>query len=286
MALKAIYEDKADIPEEYAALYAEKNDKWELTGIEVLKTQADIDRISGSLTKERDDHRKAKDKLKAFGELDPTQAQKDADEISELKVKVETLEASVGEGKPDEAMIEKLVEARVATISKPIQRELDKARVTITEQGDAITAYDLKNTNRTITDAVRLAASESKVIPSAVEDALMLSERVFEVGEDGSVLTRDGVGVTPGIDPSIWLSEMQDKRSHWWLPSQGGGAGGGSGGGGLGSGVDNPFSFKGWNMTAQGAVLRADPDKAARLATSAGTTVGGPKPANPMAKAA
>jgi hypothetical protein len=277
MVLKATYDNQDDIPEAHRELFTEKNEKWELTGIEGLKTTADIERISGSLTKERSDHKATKEKLKSFGDMDPAKAQADADAIGELTVKLEAAEAAAGEGKVDQAQIDKLVDAKVATQVVPIQRKLEKAEKTLVEQGDAITAHELRNTNRTITDAVRSAAGESKLIPSALEDALMLSERVFEISEEGVVLTRDGVGVTPGIDPAVWFTEMQDKRSHWWPANQGGGAGGGSPGG-PGMGADNPFSLKGWNMTAQGAVVRLDPEKAKRLATSAGTTVGGPKP--------
>lgn len=283
MVLKAIYENKEEIPEGFSELYTERGGKWELSGIEGIKTAADVDRISVGLTKEREEHKKTKEKLAAFGELDPTQAQKDADQIHELQTKLETAEAAAGDGKPDEAVIDKLVEARVATVVKPLQRDLDKANKLNVENGDTITAFELKDTNRSITDAVRKAAGESKIVTSAMEDVLMLSERVFEVAEDGGVLTRDNVGVTPGIDPVVWLSEMQDKRSHWWPTSQGGGAGGGNGSGG-GSMADNPFSFKGWNMTKQGEEVRTNPERAARLAQSAGTTVGGLKPAAPASQ--
>ena len=282
MALKAIYDKQEDIPEAYRDLYTERDDKWELTGIEGIKTTADTERLQTSLTKERTEHKATKAKLDKFGELDPEQVQRDADEIGELKTALETAEAAAGDNKPDEAQIEKLVEARVATVVKPIQRDLDKALALSQEQGDTITAHQLKDTNRSIGDAVRTAATDAKLIPSALDDALMLAERVFEIDEHGTILTRDNVGVTPGIDPMVWFTEMQDKRAHWWPSSTGGGANGGGGGGG--GGGDNPFKHEGWNMTKQGEILRSDPDRASRLAISAGTTVGGPKPAAPAAK--
>lgn len=283
MALKAIYDKQDDIPEAHRDLFTEKDGKWELTGIDGIKTSADTDRLQTSLQKEREAHKDTKAKLTAFGELDPDKTQALATENEELKAKLEAAEAAAGDGKIDEAAIEKLVDAKVATVARPLEREIEKLKKTNTEQTDTITGHQLKDTNRTITDAVRSAAGDSKLVTSAMEDALMLSERVFEVAEDGSVLTRDNVGVTPGIDPAVWFTEMQDKRPHWWPTSQGGGAGGGGGGGGPAG--DNPFSFKGWNLTAQGAAVRTDPTKADRLAVSAGTTVGGRKPADPNAKA-
>lgn len=279
MALEALYENENDIPEAHRELFSEKSGKWELTGVTGIKTTADTDRLSTSLTKEREDHKTTKARLTAFGEMDPEQAQRNADEVAELQAKLETAEAAVGENKPDEAVIDKLVEARVATVVKPIQRDLDKLTKLSGDQADTILAHELKDTNRTISDSVRTAAGEAKIISSAMEDALMLAERVFEVTEDGAVLTRDNVGVTPGIDPTVWFTEMQEKRQHWWPNSQGGGAGGGGGGGGFGG--DNPFTYKGWNMTAQGKVVREDPERAQRMAKSAGTVIGGPKPAAP-----
>lgn len=287
MVLKAIYDKKEDIPEQYLELFTEKDGKWELTGIEGIKTTADTERLSTSLTKERTDHKETKAKLGAFGELDPADAQTNADKIGELETKLETAEAAAGDGKPDEEQVEKLVEARVATQVKPLQREVDKLTKTVGEQADAITAFELTNTTRTVSDAVRKAAVDAKVINAAMEDALMLGEKVFEIVEGGEVLTRDNVGVTPGIDPKVWLTEMQEKRPHWWPVSQGGGAGGDGGAGNLlGGKGDNPFSFKHWNLTLQGTAVKANPEAAARLAVSAGTTVGGPKPTDPSAKTA
>jgi hypothetical protein len=112
-----------------------------------------------------------------------------------------------------------------------------------------------------------------------MDDVLMLGERVFEVTDDGAVVTRDGVGVTPGIAADIWLSEMQDKRPHWWPASTGGGANGGSGNNNF---AKNPFSREHWNLTEQGQAIRTDRAKADRMAQAAGTKIGaGLPPAAP-----
>ena len=49
--LKTIYDNEADIPEGFAALYTEKNGKWELTGVQGVKTQLDVDRVQEALRK-------------------------------------------------------------------------------------------------------------------------------------------------------------------------------------------------------------------------------------------
>ena len=136
-------------------------------------------------------------------------------------------------------------------------------------------AMQKKETTRVVHDHIRKAAREAKLRDTAVEDALVLGERIFTVDESGSVVARDGVGVTPGVGPDVWLTDVKATRPHWWPESSGAGARGNSGA--SGGGV-NPFSKDGWNMTAQGQAYRDDPNKAAQLAAAAGTTIGGPKP--------
>ncbi|WP_044156040.1 hypothetical protein [Escherichia coli] len=110
----------------------------------------------------------------------------------------------------------------------------------------------------------------------------MYGTSVFEVGEDGSVVTKDGVGVTPGLKPEAWLSDMKERRPHWWPAWQGAGSRGGRGGPG---GGDNRFTAGAWGVTEQGKIASADPAKAERLAKAAGTTLGGAKP-TPRSRAA
>lgn len=276
MALKAIYDTQEEIPENFRELYTERSGKWELTGIEGVKTTADVERVQEALRKEKADHKTTKDKLKTFDGIDPEQSAKDAQELEELRARV----AAGGGGQIDEEKLQKLVDAKVATLTAPLNRDLQK----ITKERDTLAEengqYKQKETVRTITDAVRKAASGQKIVDTAMEDVLMLAERVFEISPEGAVLTRDNVGVTPGIAADIWLTEMQEKRPHWWPLAQGGGAGGGAGGGGM---PNNPFSDEHWNLTLQGQMVRTDRAKAERMAKAAGTTIGGARPAKKAA---
>lgn len=270
MAIELSYEKEDDIPEAHKELYTETDGKWVLTGVTGMKTQADVDRLTKSLEKERGETRRLKGKMDTWGDLDQEKVLADLDELKEARVRLDA-----GEGKIDEEKIETIVTARVATQVAPIQRKLDAAEKTVGEQGEAIIGFEQANTVRTVTDAVRSAGSAAKVIDTAMPDVLMLGERVFEIIEDGSVVTRDKMGVTPGIAPDIWLGEMQDKRPHWWPNSKGGGAGGSDGGAGF---ADNPFSREHWNLTKQGQAVTGDRPKAERMAKAAGTTVGGGLP--------
>ncbi len=267
MALKLTHDTEEEIPETYRDLYTEQGGKWVLTGVEGMKTQADIDRIQSALTKERNDHKVVKDALAKFNGLDPDEVHAALDRIPELE--------AASAGQVDEAKLEELADARARKLLGPVERERDKA---IRERDEAVSERDESKgelKSRDIRAQVTAAALKGKVVDTALDDVLMLGDRVFEIGDDGAVTARDGMGVTPGITPEAWLTEMQDKRPHWWPPSEGGGAGGGSQGGGGGA---NPWKADQWNMTAQGQVYKESPERAERLAKQAGTTIGGPRP--------
>lgn len=280
--LKTIYDSPDDIPEsieDFRALFTEKNGKHELTGIGGIQTPANVSRLEASLAKERNEHKTTKDKLAVWGELDHDDVQKSLDRIPELE--------AAGGDKLDEAGIEAIVSKRVdGTIKSklsPLERENKRLAKENGELTEANTGFVAANTRRTVHDDVRRALTAAKVIPEAHDDALMLAERVMEVTEEGAVVTRDGVGVAPGLDPAGWLGEIQDKKPHWWPASVGGGARG-SAGPGAALGGKNPWSPKSWNMTEQGQYVRTHGmEKAKRMAEAAGSHVGAGSPAKEAA---
>lgn len=267
MAINLTYDTLEEIPEAFRELYTEKDGKFVLTGVIGMKTQADIDRLNEALRKEKNDHKATRDKYAPLADLE-------IDDVLEKLDKYPELEAAAG-GKLDETKLNELVESRLRAKTAPLERQLAQANQKIAEQEGSITEYREKDRRRAIHDAVRSAATEAKLRQEALEDALLYGERVFDVDEDGNVITKDNVGVTPGVDPRVWLTEMQPKRPHWWGESSGGGARGGAGGGGGGA---NPWSAQSWNMTEQGRIFRENPERAKQMAASAGTTIGGPRP--------
>ena len=277
MAILAVYDKEEDVPETHKELFTEREGKWELTGVTGIKTEADVTRIQVSLKKERDDHKETKTKLAVWGDLDYDDTRGKLDKYPEL-------EAAAAD-KIDEAKMQELVENRVKsqlnTHTAPLKQQVDS----LTSERDLLATANTEllgeKRTRTIHDKVRGDLNTAKVIPEAHEDALMLADRIFEIREeDGMIVTRDQVGVTPGITPDIWLSEIKNRRPHWWAPSQGGGAGGGFNG--PGNTGDNPFTHDNWNLTKQGEILKAEgAEKAEQLAKAAGTTVGGTRPTAP-----
>lgn len=282
--LEALYEKQDDIPAPFRDLYSEKAGKWELTGIKGLKTEADVLRLQQSLHAAQNDNKALKAVAKtweAFGKPDELQAK--LDRIEELEI------FAKGKGLDDtklEELVGKRLEAGIKTKTGPLERQVRQ----LTEELSAVKGENesLKTDRktRTIRDQIREAALSKDVgiRSEALDDALLFGDRVFELTDDGKVVTRDNVGVTPGLDPKQWLQDLRDKRPHWWPESVGGGSRG-TRGGAPSSGADNPWSAEGWNMTRQGAYLREHgAEKAGKMAEAAGTKVGGPRPRPKAAK--
>lgn len=270
MKLKATLDNLDNLDEPFHQLYTEKDGKFVLTGVEGIKTQADVDKVSRSLAQEKEAHKKTKEKLAPFNDylddIDGTIAK--LDEYDTLK--------TAASGKVDDAKLAELVEARL----KPERVKWDREKSTLISERDQLKAANgeltARDKRRLIHDAVRAAAVKTKMLDTAVDDALMMAERVMEVTDEGTIQTKDGVGVTPGLDAHTWITEVQPKRPHWWPASVGGGAKGSGGGGGF---ANNPWTAEHWNMTEQGRIYNEDAAKAERMAKSAGTEIGGRKPA-------
>lgn len=278
--LKTIYEKKEDIPEGYGELFIERNGKFELTGIEGVKTQADVERVSEALRKEKADHKVTKDSLGKFGELDPAKVPAQLEELEEVKAQLAT---ATKDGKVDEGAVQERIEAAVNRAVGPLQRDktaLEKqllAKDKVILEKDAEVGSLQGNIKRSkIEGVLRDNAIASKVLGTAIDDAVMVGITMFEEIE-GRYVTKDGVGVTPGLEPKEWYKDMQERRPHWWPASVGGGSRGG--GAPLGRNVDNPWSPAGWNLTKQGAYIRQHGEaKAGEAAASVGSHIGATKP--------
>lgn len=286
MALNVVHDSLEEIDEQYRDLYSEQSGKYVLTGITGVKTQKDIDKLQTSLNTERTDHKKTKDRFRPVHFGGKPIVEMNDDELRGFIEKMDgydELVASVGQ--IDDNKINGIVETRINARLKPIERERDTYKQEATEAGEKIKTFEAKEKIRTIHDAVRKAISEGKagkVQPTAEADILMLAERVFDVDESGNVLVKNeamGLGYTPGVGPDVWFMENREKRSHWFEQSTGGGAKGGKTGN---DGGANPWAHDSYNLTEQGKYVKQyGMDKAQQAAKSAGTFVGGPRPAKP-----
>jgi len=284
--LKTSYETETDIPTGYADLFTEQGGKFVLTGIEGLKTERDTAALKTALEKERAARKTADDKVKKFEKLadkDPEALLALETEAEELRARVEELEAEEGKGaKPaDKATIKEAVDKAVANAKKlhdraiaDLQKQIADAKKDADDQKTNATTLDGKLKGGAIRAALTQAALDAKVEPPAMRDVLMYAG-AFEAVEDGvdaqgqpimRVVTREGAGITPGLDPKSWLSDQRSTSSHWWAPSVGGGARG-SDGKPLG---ENPFDKKNPNVSKAMQLEATDPAKALQLANRAG----------------
>lgn len=266
MAFKMVLDSLDGLPEDVAKEYVEKDGKFHIQ-VEGMKTQADIDAVQRSLQAARNDAQTFKSKLAMLGDRKIEDVVAALDRLPELE--------AAAEGKLDEDKLNNLVEGRIKTRLAPLERERDSLKNERDELKGRVEQFEGKEKLRTIHDHVRVAAKESGVLETAIEDALLLADRVFELSEDGKVVVKDGSGFSAGLQPKDWFGDLQTKRPHWWGTSQGGGAGGNRQGGGA---ETNPWSHDGWNMTKQGEIFKKDSARAEQLAKAAGTSIGGARP--------
>lgn len=280
--LKTLYDKQEDIPEGYTDLYIERNGKFEINGIEGVKTQADIDRVQTALSKERTDHKSTRETLSKWDalKLDPDKVPAALEELEEVKAQLAT---ATKDGKVDENAVQERIEAAVNRAVGPLQRDktaterqLAAKEKVIAEKEAEIGTLNGNIKRSKIEGVLRDNAVAAKVLATAIDDAVMVGILHFEE-VNGKYVTKDANGITPGLAPAEWYKDMQEKRPHWWPPSVGGGSRGGSGPTGRDAG--NPWSPAGWNITAQGRYMTQHGEaKAAEAARSVGSKIGATKP--------
>ena len=266
MGLKIVEENLDAVDAAFHSLYSEKDGKFHLTGIDGLKTDADITRLQSALAKERNDHKAVKEKYSILGDKDPV-------EVIALLDKIPELEAAA-KGNLDDTKIDGIVQSRIKAILAPVERELQTEKQTRLALETENKGYKQKEKTNAIHTEIRKAAVKANVRQDAIDDIILIGERFFELSDEGSVIAKEVNGITAGIDPNMWLSDQQEKKPYWWGETVGGGAQGS----GAFKGVNNPWSAQHWNMTEQGKLYMANPTKAAQMAKAAGSSVGGKKP--------
>lgn len=279
MVMKTQVENLDDVAEPLREHYKETTDEKTKAKVYVLDTEGSIDvlppvkTLRTELGSRRISEKTAKDALLAWQPVIAIGVK--PEEVATQLARIPELEAA-SEGKIDEKKMGELVETRIKGRLAPVERERDVLKNTVVEKDKEIAGFKTADTNRKISGSVSKAARDAKVVDTALEDVEMLGERLFEVAEDGRVVTKDNVGTTPGMEAKDWLAEMQSKRPHWWGPTSGGGGGGGRPG--APSAGANPWSRDHWNFTEQSRIASTEPARAEKLAAAAGTRVGGGMP--------
>lgn len=283
--LEESYESEDLVPAEYKALYKQGDGgAWHFSGVKGMFGAKERQRLQQENGSWRIKHKEVVTGLDSWSALgdSPEAVRAQLDELTELKAS--------GTGGNDDEKVQRLVEAKGNTIKAQYQRELDK--VTQDREGLAsrVQAYEARETQRAVTDSVMQLIQKSdgpQIDPAAIEDVMLFAERHLSVtshhDDDGNLVidriaTRENAGVTPDVEPDVWLREMLERKGHWLVPSQGSGANGSRANRTPGGG-SNPWSAQGWNITQQGKFLKEHGrEKAEQMARAAGTTLGGPRP--------
>lgn len=275
--MKLKYATKEEIPVGKEDLFTEQNGEFVLTAVEGMKTQVDIDRIMGGLTKERDEHKVTKTKLTTWDGLERVDIDAKLAKLAELEVAVQ---GSVPKEEMDKKLDE-LTEVRTKNRVMPIEREREALKVKLADAEKKLGEYAVRETQRTIHDKVRAASVTAKIQPEVMTDVLLLADNVFQLTEGGELLTKENVyGVDAGLTAETFFQTQQEKRPYWWPPAVGGGGKGTGGGKNNLAGNKNPWTLDHWNLTEQGRYVKEQGmEKAQSMAALAGTTVGGGKPA-------
>jgi hypothetical protein len=243
-----------DVDEKYRDFYEEVDDgsRYEFRGVSDMPTSIDISKLRKSLEKERLEHKATKSKW------------------SQLNMSPDDIQALIDQqyAQSDNHGSEKDYELKIRSKVAPIERERDMLKSKYEEAMSQIEQYNQMNITRMIQDEIRSAVSKSPGFQNtAVDDAMMYASQMFEVTDDGAVITKGLNGTTAGVSAQVWLTEMQNKKPHWWGPSQGAGS---SGSRYSGNGQVNPWKKETWNLTEQGKIYKSDPSKAEQMAKSAG----------------
>lgn len=142
----------------------------------------------------------------------------------------------IAEGKIDE-----VVERRVTAMKTDLETRLASATEKLEAlEGEKGSLSD-KVKNLVIDGMVRQAGSELKLLPTAVEDAIVRAKGRFQLDENDKPVARDDNGALligkdgkSPLSPTEWLEGMKEKAPHWFPTPSGAGAGGGPGNSGGG----------------------------------------------------
>lgn len=285
MALEESYATIEEIPEAFRELYTERNGAHVCTGINGMLGSSERVRLQNENGARRITNTELTTSLGGWSNLGET-----PDAVRTLLDSIPVLQAQADAAGGDAEAIQKQVDARVRVTEVQHQRAIETLNTAQTNQAAVLLSYEDGARSTAIRNAVIKAAQDSKqgkINPDALEDVVMYGaaqlQCVEERGENGQlmitgVVSKENVGVTPGMDAGVWLTEMSPKKGHWYMESSGGSGGprkrDGSGMGG------NPWMKANWSMAAQGRFVREHgADKARAAAEQAGSKLGAVAPA-------
>ena len=234
MALAAIVSNLDDVPESLREHYQERGGKWHL---DTEGDEAKV-RLNRDLAAERKRRQELEDRLKGFGDLKPEDVEglrqrrrREDDDDETASARMQRLRAELEETKRAAELSVRERDQEMARIKSELSQERIGARIRTTAQ--------------------------SKLVTSALDDAVFYGMRVFREDADGKFAAFDANGERllgkSGEDLSLdeWLEDRRKDRPHWFSTSGTGNQGGGAGHQGSGTAQSRARPRQRSQMTAE-----------------------------------
>lgn len=251
MKLELSYGSMSAVPDEFKDAFTEQDGKAVLSKSIEVKTEADVKAVLDAKEHVKTELADAKEKLKAFDNVDPAK-------FKEYENELDILRAKVKEGGTDEETINAIVQAKLERATEQMTAENSELKAKLEEeQGFRF------NTER---KELLSNALKDKVDPAFVGDVLDLLSGKIERGANGEWMTTESSGYDKGLGVDDLVTKFVSEKTHFAPRNSGGNAVGGA----RQSTSNNPFSKEGWNVTEQHNLYNNDPAKAQQLKESAG----------------
>ena len=262
MALKAVLENKEEIPAGTEAFYEEQDGKYILK-VEGMSEKSKLDEFRNSNIELRNKLDEVSATLEKFKDIDPTQAH----DALEIKRQVENKEL-MEKGQFDELLNKQQTE---------YEGKIDALQNHATEQENSAKKYKEELETYRVTSAIQSAVNEAGTPQSsAVADILARAKNSWSIDNKGNLFCVDEQGKarysengSTYMSPQEWSKELIANAPHLFVPSNGSGANGSSELGGKATG-ENPWMKDSMNLTKQGEILKDNPTLAKQLAGEAG----------------
>ena len=197
--MKTLYASESEVPKDYASLYEEVDGKFILTGVEDLKTQADIQKVLDGKTHEVKNHKLTKKELddlkEKFEGIDPSKYKEMVAAVEHSKLKKEH---------PDQKDLEKVI---LQNDLGSLRKELDLSKNEVLE---------LKNEKKTSKiEKITLATARKLNLDPQYDEDVLLRSSFLDIAENGDVVSKDGKSIEDYLTPLI---------PKFGLPSKGDGS--------------------------------------------------------------
>lgn len=180
--------------------------------IEGMKPASEVDKVTEALRKERDDHKKVRERFRDLGDRDVAEIVEKLDKYDEMEVELEA--ARNDKGSATQEQIEELVEKRLARLRAPLERDLGK----VTEERDEAIKNNgalRQELDDLLIDAHMDVLTEKYCDPSVRRDVKEIARMYLVRNDEGEIVTRDELPL-PALE---WLQNKLQEREHWNKPT-------------------------------------------------------------------